>query len=108
MVAGIQHLSQSIDLIEGHRVVLLEPHPKNAEARQAVGRFKRPGQKSKRITVVWLLHKGSLVEENLYSSNVFKDDIERAVRLSKVNQDTDDMAGTGVNEDPEGMEGAGG
>lgn len=83
MVGGFGHLASSKDLVQGHRMVLLEPNPSNSQVKQAPGRLRRAGQFAKECEVVTLLHEGSMVEESLHRGNQVKDDIERGVKSTK-------------------------
>jgi len=84
MVAGLKSICQSIDLVECQHFIGMEPHPINAEAVQFGFRGYRIGQAATKVSVTWLVHEGSYVEELIYRRNKNKDDFAAKAKQEKI------------------------
>jgi hypothetical protein len=87
LLAGIKSVCQSIDLIECHYFRGIEPHDINAEAVQLPFRGFRIGQVHPTVSMEWLVHEDSMVEEAVLKRNEAKNKFAndaRAVQLKEI------------------------
>ncbi|KAI8940008.1 hypothetical protein NX059_003730 [Plenodomus lindquistii] len=92
LIAGIKTVCQSIDLVECHTFIGLEPHIINAEAVQLGFRGYRINQQAGVVTVTWLLHQGSITEEDAYKTIQLKNKFAEDAMSAKL----DDVVATNM------------
>lgn len=84
MVAGLKVICQPLDLVEGHILEGMEPHPINAEVVQTGNRQFRIKQQALKVVVNWLVHDGSYVEGLIYRKNETKDRFTAQLKVTQV------------------------
>ena len=86
MVAGLKIICQSLDLVKGHVLELMEPHPINAEIVQSAHRQYRIGQEAPVVEVNLLLRSLSYVEETIARKNEMKDTFAAQLKMVQIHK----------------------